>query len=137
MSLCLPSRLQPHTNQLNQPQDFSHFLQKKVDICITTLVLSPPKAVFPQCFQTCQSFKSGTRGFQFFFSATNCSKLEIGHSYLWWPMDRVHHIFTKVFATNNESSKRYDGLVLWTSALDQLMIGKYSKFIVYPSKWMI
>ena len=82
---------------------------------------STPKAFFPRCFrcfrcsQSCPSCKSGTRGFQFFFWATNCSKVEIGNCFLWWTMANVHHIFTKVFATNDRNCKT----TWWSSTLDK------------------
>ena len=59
----------------------------------TASVRSPAKSFFPQCFESWQSFRSGTGGFQFFFSATNCWKLQIGSSSLWWAMGRVHASF--------------------------------------------
>ena len=111
----------------------------------TASVRSPAKSFFPQCFESWQSFRSGTGGFQFFFSATNCWKLQIGSSTLWWALGRVDasYLHIKGFWQQQKIRRMQNNMMAWYFGqvlLIKWCLTKSPTFIFYPwndNRWVL
>ena len=96
-------------------------------------------------FKRWESLKSGTRGFQFFFLATNCWKLQIGSSTLWWALGRVDasYLHIKGFWQQQKIRRMQNNMMAWYFGqvlLIKWCLTKSPTFIFYPwndNRWVL
>ena len=130
--------LQPHTTNWINPKNLQKFS------CIWA-AYHQQKHPSLNVFKRWESLKSGTRGFQFFFLATNCWKLQIGSSTLWWALGRVDasYLHIKGFWQQQKIRRMQNNMMAWYFGqvlLIKWCLTKSPTFIFYPwndNRWVL